>query len=96
MPAPPKVEWLETHFSCGIYPNIPLIEKTVLLLSYPLSVLDSQPLCDGPCTVAALGGQARTGFLMSKVTTEGLGLEHLLEFLQAILSEEQLESLKLH
>lgn len=57
MPPPPKVEWFETHFSCGIFPNIPLLEKTVFLLSYPLFVLDSQPLHGGPCTVEALGGQ---------------------------------------
>lgn len=52
MPPPPKVECFETHFSCGIYPNISLF-----LLSYPLFVLESQPSHDGPCTSEALGGQ---------------------------------------
>lgn len=37
----------------------------------------------------------RTGFLTSEVTAEGLWLEHVLESFQAILSEEQLESVRL-
>ena len=38
----------------------------------------------------------RTGFLTSEVTAEGLLLEHVLESLQAILSEAQLESVSLN
>lgn len=38
----------------------------------------------------------RTGFLTSEVTAEGLRWEHVLESLQAILSEEQLERVRLH
>lgn len=57
MPPPPKAECFETHFSRGIYPSILLLEKTVFCLSYPLFMLDSQPLCDSPCTDEGLGGQ---------------------------------------
>lgn len=38
----------------------------------------------------------RTGFLTTKATAEGLWLEHVLESLQAFLSEEQLEGVRLH
>jgi len=57
LPPPPKAELFETHFSCGICPNVPLLEKTVFLLSYSLFVLDSQPLRDGPCMGEERGGR---------------------------------------
>lgn len=57
MPPPPKEVWFETHFACGISHNIPLLEKTVFLLSYPIFVLDSVPSYDSPCMGEACGGQ---------------------------------------